>query len=178
GSRQAGGGGGQWLRARRRMRNGHGLYDPRGLREREVWAARSQVGSHSGRRWNATPAPAGREGPGPAAHSVRRDDRRAGGLSHRSRERSRSGRQSDPTRRSDPETNLCQRPDRREVRTRGGEQRIGDEPGRGLVTGSRIIRAVRRDGRQKGGHAGLPAKARRTASGAGEGKRKGENPEN
>ena len=60
--------------------------------KREVRPARSQIGNHSGRRWNATPATAGREGPGPAAHSFRRDDQRAGGLSHRARQRSRSSR--------------------------------------------------------------------------------------
>ena len=49
--------------------------------------------SHSRRRRNTTPAAAGRQGPRPAAHSLRRDDQRAGGLSHRARQRSRSGRQ-------------------------------------------------------------------------------------
>ena len=57
---------------------------------REVRPARSQAGTCSGRRRNPTPAAAGRKRPGPAAHSLRRDDQRAGGLSHRARQRNRS----------------------------------------------------------------------------------------
>ena len=94
----------------------------------EVRPARSHARTRSGRRRNATAATAGRQGSRAAAHPVRRDDQRAGGLSHRARQRDRSGRRTDPARRSDPEEDRLQRSDRRQVRARGGEQGTGDEP--------------------------------------------------
>ena len=73
------------------------------VEHREIRPARSHARTRPGRRRNATAAAAGRQGPRPAAHSVRRDDQRAGGLSHRARQRDRSGRRSDHARRSHPE---------------------------------------------------------------------------
>ena len=93
------------------------------VEHREVRPARSRAGTHSGWRRNAASAAAGRQGSCPAAHSVRRDDQRAGGLSHRAGQRDRSGRRSHHARRSDPEEDRLQRSDRREVRARGGRTR-------------------------------------------------------
>ena len=70
---------------------------------REVRPARSHARACSGRRRNAASAAAGRQGPRAAAHPLRRDDQRAGGLSHRPRQRDRSGGRSDRARRGDPE---------------------------------------------------------------------------
>ena len=50
----------EWFCARRRMRNGDGLYYQGGCRGCKIRPARSQVGNHSWRRWNATSAAAGR----------------------------------------------------------------------------------------------------------------------
>ena len=53
-----------------------------------------------------------------------------------------------------------QRPDRRQVRARGGEQGNGDEPERRLAARSFLLRPLRRNRRQEGGHVRLPRKAR------------------
>ena len=58
---------------------------------REIWPARSHARTGSGRRRHAAAAAAGRQRPRPTAHPVRGDDQRAGGLSHRARQRSRPG---------------------------------------------------------------------------------------
>ena len=92
-SRQAGDRGHQRLCARRRLRDGDGVHHQDRGGQREIRPARSDTRTRS-RRWrNATAAAAGRQGPRPAADPVRRDDQRAGGLSHRARQRDRSGRQ-------------------------------------------------------------------------------------
>ena len=50
-----------------------------------------KLGTRSGRRRNPTAAEASRQRPRPAAHPLRRNDQRTGGLSYRSRQRDRSG---------------------------------------------------------------------------------------
>ena len=70
---------------------------------REVRPARSHPGACSGRRRHATFAAAGRKGSRPAAHPLRGDDQRAGGLSHWARQRNRAGSGSDHARRGNPE---------------------------------------------------------------------------
>ena len=53
-----------------------------------------------------------------------------------------------------------QRPDRRQVRARGGEQRTGDEPRRRPAARGFLLRPLRRHRGQEGGHHRLPRKAR------------------
>jgi 1,4-dihydroxy-2-naphthoyl-CoA synthase len=62
-----------------------------GGRNGQVRSARSHARARPGGRPNAAAAAAGRQGPRAAAHSVGRDDQRTGGLSHRARQRNRSG---------------------------------------------------------------------------------------
>ena len=57
---------------------------------RQVRPARSQAGTCSWWGRHATPAETGWERPRSAAHPFRRDDQRAGGLSHRARQRNRA----------------------------------------------------------------------------------------
>jgi len=80
---QAGGRGRQWLRARRRLRDGDGLHHSSRRGEREVRTTGSQAGNHSGRRRNTASATAGRQGTCAPAHPVGRNHQRAGGLSDR-----------------------------------------------------------------------------------------------
>ena len=53
-----------------------------------------------------------------------------------------------------------QRPDRCQVRARGREQGTGDEPERGFAARSFLLRPLRRNRRQEGGHVRLSRKAR------------------
>src|SRR6185436_6631684 len=75
-------------------------------------------------------------------------------------------RECDHARRGNPETDFFQRPDRREVFARSGEQRIGNEPGRRPRFGSLILRALRGNGRQEGRHIRISRKARSAVPGA------------
>src|SRR5262249_36114377 len=158
-ARQAGDRGRQRFCARRRLRDGDGVHHADCGGKREVRTARGQAGIASRRRRNAAPPALGWEGPRAPPHSLRRDDRRAGGLPHRAGQRDRCGGRSDPPRRSNPEKDRVQRPDRRQARARGGEQGNGYEPGRRIAAGSFLLRPLCRHRGQEGGHDGLPRKA-------------------
>ena len=67
---------------------------------------------------------------------------------------------SDPARGGDPEEDRRQRSDRRRVRARGDEQGAGDQPERRLAAGGRLLRPLRSDRGQEGGHDRLPREAR------------------
>jgi enoyl-CoA hydratase len=67
------------------------------------------------------PGGGGTQRPRAAAHPFRRDDRRAGGLSHRPGQRNRSGGRSNSARRGHPQEDRRQRPDRSQIRPRGGK---------------------------------------------------------
>src|SRR5436309_500382 len=77
----------------------------------------------------------------------------------------RAGRGFDHARRDNPEADFFQCAARGEVLTRGGEQGSGNQPDRRLVTRSLFVRPLRGNRRQKGRHAGISAKARRTIPG-------------
>ena len=71
-----------------------------------------------------------------------------------------------PARRSHPEDDRFERSCRCKAIARSCEQGTGYEPERGLCAGSLLLRAVRRDGGQEGGHVRLPRKARPAVPGA------------
>ena len=100
-----------------------------------------------------------------AADPHGRDDFRAGGLSHRPRQRNRPRGQPDRAGRGDPEADRGQRADRREVLARSGEQGAGYQPKRGPCPGSLLLRHLRRDRRQEGRHLCLPRETRAAVSG-------------
>src|SRR5215831_12047801 len=158
--------GNQRLCTGRRLRDRNGVHHPHRRRARQIRPARGQARIASRRRRHATVAAAGRKGPRAPAHSVRRDHQRAGGLSHRARQRSRSGSRSHPACGSHPEDDRFERPCRCQAIARSCEQGIGYEPERGLCAGSLLLRPVCRNGGQKGRHVRLPREARPPVPGA------------
>jgi 1,4-dihydroxy-2-naphthoyl-CoA synthase len=64
------------------------------------------------------------------------------GLSHRARERNRSGSRSDHARRGNPQQDRVQRPDRRQARARGHEQGTGGKPERRLAARGLLFRPL------------------------------------
>ena len=88
------------------------------------------AGAHSRRRRHPASAAACRQGTRASPDPLRRDDQRAGGLSHRLGQRDRARSKSDRARRGNADEDSVQRADRRQVRARGGEQRTGYEPKR------------------------------------------------
>ena len=110
------------------------------------------LGLASRRRWNATAAAAGRQGPRPAAHSLRRDDQRAGGLSHRACQRDRSGGRSDHTRRSNPEARSPQtRPIAVKFALEAANKGMETSQSEGLAARSLLLRPLRRTEDKKEG---------------------------
>ena len=123
-----------------------------------------KLGSTSGRRRHAAPASLGRQRPRPATHPLRRNDQRAGGLPHRARERSRASGKPHRARRTDPQADRFQCSGFSAAITRSRHQGNGHQSERRLRARSLLFRPLRRDGRQKGGHLGLPGKARTPVS--------------